>query len=179
MKNEDFIQVLSEQYYTILFQYVSNICSNKTIVPDIIQDTFLIAYEKAELLQKHPNIEAWLYRTAQYRMLQILLDPFHRNTCSSIIPENIYDTHNYKDECIASVELYCQIFQYIEPDEKKLFLQRYESGYPIKQLAKQYHTTEASIKMRLLRIRKKLRTACEKYYEMNGKTPLEDHRKQI
>lgn len=149
--------MLSQKYYQSLFQYISRICYDKSMVLDIVQDTFLIASEKVEELQSHEKIHAWLYCTAKYRMLQLLEERFYYDELGSIA-DSVCDNRNCENECIASLEQeYPRIAKHLSEEDLQLVIRHYEYGYGIRDLAETYHTTEASIKMRLYRIKNKLR----------------------
>ena len=157
MTDYEFMLELSDKYYTPLYEYINKICFNKSLVSDIIQDTFLIAYQKADKLQNHENLSGWLYLTARHRMLQIMAEYLNYNYLDSA--EALSDGHNYEDECIAIADLYPVISQYTTPDELSLILGHYKDGYTFHELAEKYDMTESSIKMKTTRAKKKLRRA--------------------
>lgn len=163
MTNSDFIRMLSDKYYYELFQYLNRVCANKAIIADILQDTFMIASQKADKLQNHKNLSAWMYCTARYRMLQMLAETLDYEELSSI-SDSIADTRIYEDECIAAADLYPELSKYVNPDHLNLLIQYYEEGYTLCELAEKYHTTEASVKMKIRRAQQKLKKALKKYY---------------
>lgn len=157
MTNDEFIFMLSEKYYRPLFQFIARTCRDKSMILDIVQDTFLIASEKADELQTHENVRAWLYRTARYRMLQLLVGSLNYDDLSALA-DRIGDDGNFEDDCIASLEQkYPSMADQLDAEDLQLVIKHYEEGYDFQELAKEYHTTEASIKMRLQRIKKRLR----------------------
>lgn len=158
MTNDDFILMISQKYYNYLFRYISRVCHNKSMVLDIVQETFMIASEKADELQSHENIHAWLYCTAKYKMLQFLAESLNYEELDSIA-DSVPDIRDFENECIASLEeqKYPRIAQTLSEEDLQLVIKHYEYGYGIRELAEDYHTTESSIKMRLHRIKKKLR----------------------
>lgn len=159
MTNDEFIFMLSQKYYNSLFRYIAKICRDKSMILDIVQDTFLIASEKVEELRTHENVHAWLYRTARYRMLQLLVEMMNYDELSSIA-DLVGDNKNLEDECIASLEQqYPKIANQLSAEDLQLVIKHYEEGYGFRELAEEYHTTEASIKMRLQRIKNKLRNS--------------------
>lgn len=162
MADYDFMQQLSDKYYNSLYQYVNKICFNKSIVFDIVQDTLMTAYQKADELQYHENLSGWLHLTAKHRMLQLLTECLNYDHLESI--EDLSDGRNYEDECIAIADLYPIMAEYLTPDELQLILQHYKEGYDFYELAEIHHTTKSSIKMKIARAKKKLRSAIHKKY---------------
>lgn len=156
MTNEELIIELSQKYYKSLYQYVKQICDDKTIVADIVQDTFMIAYEKADTLQKHEDPVKWLYITAKFRMLQITATTIQHKDLDSI-SELVPDSIEFEDDVITNCDAMLEVTRNLEPHEIRLIIQHYKEGYTPKELAEEYHTTPGSIKMRMQRAKQKLK----------------------
>ena len=163
MTNEEFIQLISRKYYKSLYQYVKQICPDKNLTSDIVQDTFLIAYEKADDLHAHQNIQGWLYRTARYRMLKQLEIALSYEELEEFA-ETLDDGKNYEEDIIDTLELYPEMAKHLDPYELRLILRHYEEGYDYTELARESHSSKASIKMRLQRIRRKLQEGLRQEY---------------
>lgn len=163
MTNEDFILMLSQKYYKPLYQYARKICDDRNFAADVVQDTLLIAYQKADELQKHENIGGWLYQTARYRILHTLEESLYYEDLSSI-SETISDNANFEDDCITILDLYPEIARQLNPQDLRLIIRHYEEGYNIKELAREYHTSCGSIKMRMHRIRRQLQKSLQGYF---------------
>lgn len=156
MTNDELMSILAQKYYKPLYQFIYRICSDKALVSDVVQDTFLIACEKMDTLQTHQSIEGWLYRTARFRMLQLLVERLNYENLDSLA-DCIEDNKNYEDECITTLEKYPKIAQYLDIAELQLIIKHYEEGYGFRELAWEYNTTEASIKMKIQRLKRRLR----------------------
>lgn len=156
MTNEELIIELSQKYYKSLYQYVKQICDDKTIVADIVQDTFMIAYEKADTLQKHEDPVKWLYITAKFRMLQITATAIQYKDLDSIA-ESVPDDIEFENDVISNCDAMLEMTRSLEPHEIRLIIQHYREGYTPKELAEEYHTTPGSIKMRMQRAKQKLK----------------------
>lgn len=163
MTNEEFIMMLSRKYYKTLYQYARKICNDKNIAADIVQDTLMIAYQKADKLQKHENIMGWLYQTARYRMLHLLEESLYYEELSTIA-ETTYDDSCFEDRCIAILDIYPEIARQLNPQDLRLLLRHYEEGYGYRELAEEYNTSQDSLKMRMQRIRKQLRKSLREYF---------------
>lgn len=156
MTNDELMSMLAQKYYKALYQFICRICSDKALVSDVVQDTFLIACEKMDNLQTHQSIEGWLYRTARFRMLQLLVERLNYENLDSLA-DSMGDNRNYEDECITALEKYPKIAQYLDIAELQLIIKHYEEGYGFRELAREYNTTEASIKMKIQRLKRRLR----------------------
>ena len=162
MTNEDFIVMLSQTYYKPLYQYARKICEDRTLAADIVQETLLIAYQKADELQNHENIAGWLYQTARYRMLHCLEDTLYYEELSTIA-ETVSDDAGFEDQSIAVLDLYPELARQLNPQDLRLIIRHYEEGYNYKELAEEYHTSPDSVKMRVQRIRKQLQKSLLKF----------------
>lgn len=163
MTNEDFILMLAGKYYKPLYLYARKICDDKNIAADIVQETFLIAYKKADTLQNHENIAGWLYQTARYRMLHLLEENLYYEELGTIA-EFIDCNSGFEDNCIAVLDLYPALARQLNPQDLRLIIRHYEEGYDYKELAEEYNTSHDSIKMRIMRIRKQLRKSLREYF---------------
>ena len=77
------------QMYPLLFEYARSSLSNDALAEEAVQDTFIIACQKAEALCNSPNPEGWLVNTlknvlsntirSQNIARRILLDYFATN----------------------------------------------------------------------------------------------------
>lgn len=162
MTNEDFIKKMSAKYYKPLYLYVRKICNNRTFAEDIVQDTFLIAYQKADELQEHENIAGWLYQTARYRMLHVVEENLYYEELDSIA-ETVSDNIGFEDECISVLDFYPEIARQLDPQDLRLIMRHYEEGYSYNELAQEYKTSRDSIKMKMQRIRRQLRKSLQEY----------------
>lgn len=157
MTNDDFIVMLTQKYYSSLFQYVSRVFHDRSMALDIVQETFLLVSEKADELQLHENIHDWLYNTARYKMLQYLPESSYYDALDTT-NNTAYDVRDYSNKYMLSLEQkYPSIASQLSPEDLQLVIKRYEHGYEISELAEEYHTTETSIKMRLRQITDELR----------------------
>lgn len=163
MTNEDFILMLSRKYYKPLYQYAKKICDDGNFAADVVQDTLLIAYQKADELQSHENIGGWLYQTARYRILHTLEENLYYEDLSTIT-ETISDSSGFEDDCITILDLYPEIARQLNPQDLRLIIRHYEEGYNVRELAREYDTSCASIKMRMHRIRRQLQKSLREYF---------------
>ena len=66
MNNADnFFQSLCEQYYADLGNFLLALTKDRELAQDLLQETFIVAWNKRELLLTHPNPAGFLFQTAR------------------------------------------------------------------------------------------------------------------
>ncbi|MDO5409749.1 MAG: sigma-70 family RNA polymerase sigma factor [Lachnospiraceae bacterium] len=156
MTNDQFIMLLSDKYYKPLYQYAIHICDDSAFAADIVQETLMTAYQKADELQKHENISGWLYQTARYKMLQMLAN-IRRYKALDNVADTLADNRDYEEECITRLELYPEMARNLSLEDLNLILKHYEEGFGYNELAEEYCSSEITIRSRVRRIRNRLR----------------------
>lgn len=160
MTKDEFIAELSDKYYKPLYVYIANNCSDKNMIEDIIQDTFTIAYKKADTLYSHPHILPWLYRTARFCILRTVEEVLYLEDLREIA-ELLEKEDHFEENCIRALDLYPEITKHITPEELRLIIQHFEEGYEFTELAEENHVSVDAIKMKISRIKKRLRKKLE------------------
>lgn len=156
MTNEEFIEELSDKYYTKLYIYVSCNCSDKDIVEDIIQETLFIAYKKADEIRTYSNILAWLYQTAHFCILRSIKNILYLEDIQEV-SENIENENHFEEDSIRALDFYPEVAKRISREEFQLIFKHYEEGYGFAELAEEKNTSVDAIRMKISRIKSKLR----------------------
>ena len=157
-----------ERFYmntkNIIYQYLYQHVEDYFEAEDIAQETYLMALEGWDTLQEHPNPAGWLVQTAKnlsisfrrhvyYRResFEELLErdiPYYEPAYNQLVMEDLLENvYNKKESVIA----------------KKYFL----GDDSIEELAKELGVSTGSIRSRLYRMRKRLKTyieSCEKVW---------------
>lgn len=162
MTNEEFVLMLSQKYYRKLYKYAKQICPDKNLAADIVQETLMVAYEKSQELKKHENILGWLYQTEKNRMSHMLRNSLLYYEELSTLSDTLQTKKNFEDESISAADLYPEIAKLLEPKDMQMLILHYKEKYTFEELAEDYGTSKASVKMRLQRARKKLRENLER-----------------
>ena len=165
MSNEEFILMLSQKYYKSLYHYIKKICIDQDLVQDIVQETFLLAHQKADRLQKHEDVKGWLFQTARYKMLHMVNDILYYEELEKI-SDKVSDPASFEDDHIVILDVYPEIRKHLNPAELNLFIRHYEEGYHYRELAEENHISQDSIKMRMQRIKKKLQNKLKEYWSV-------------
>ncbi|GAE90334.1 RNA polymerase sigma factor [Acetivibrio straminisolvens] len=81
---------LCQENYSRIYKYIFSMTGSKESTEDLIQEVFLIAYEKGEAFLQHEKPAAFLYKTAR-NMTATYLKQLKRQKISTVdyLPENI------------------------------------------------------------------------------------------
>ncbi len=159
------VQDWYEQYHSTLFSYALTKLHSSELADDCVQDVFQIAIEKADTLRSHENIGGWLMRTLQNRIALYFRKEAAKLHAYAAIPVQDSTRVLFDDDLISDAEILGmkeRLIGSFSPKEARLYALFYEEHRKIKEIAAQEATTEAAIKMRLVRLRNKI------YDRMNG-----------
>lgn len=151
----EFIQDLYLKEVDGLYRFVLQYSENAESAMDIVHDVFIIALDKAEYLKKHGCPEGWLYVTAK----KLLLREYKRrkrrlqNVDFEELVAQIRDTK--ADEMMESVEEN-PLYALLTRQEYEIVDLIYNQGYKGKDAARLLHINESTLRVKLLRIRKKI-----------------------
>ncbi len=149
--------------------------SHLEIIEDAVQDTFIKATTKWQA-QQPENPEAWLTKAAKNRVLDIFrtlkaekkhVPDFNYSTNAIAINELFLDTE-IEDAQLRMIFTACH--PRLDPRDRISFALKTVSGFSIKEIASALLTKEETIKKRLLRARKVIKTEDLKFTIPQGKS---------
>ena len=154
MQRDIFARLYAHHYDGALL-YALSLCRDRRLAEDLVQEAFLRAYQ--DLPDEIPSFRYWLMR-----VLRNLLIDYHRRQkflSSGEVPEQADDGTPerallQREDVLA---LYRAMAKLTEPDREILSL-FYFAGLPITELAQLLSLTPGAVKMRLVRLRRRLRT---------------------
>lgn len=153
---DKFLRELMEAAYEKIYTFVDRRQADKDFVEDVVQETFLEAYRKAEILMEHPNPLGWLYITARNKMMK--LNRRKKELCFFMDKETIYRERLKKDEAqYGEVELEEAIKATVGEEEYHILHDYYLGGYSSEEMAERYGLESGNLRMRVSRLKKKLR----------------------
>lgn len=132
--DESSFKVIFNFFYPRLYHFILDYIPNEDLAENIVQDTFLILWEKGKDLKEDTNINAWLYTVARNNCLKKLRD----NKSSSSTHLSILELE-MNTEALLSLDTsdltFCEIERIIEntlgrlsPQCRKIFeLSRFEN----------------------------------------------------
>lgn len=153
---DKFLKELMEAAYEKVYIFIDRRQTDKGLVEDVVQETFLEAYKKAEVLAEHPNPLGWLYLTARNKMLS--LSGSRKDLCFFEDGEEAYLNRAKMDDAkYGEVELEESIKAVVSEKDYQMLCDYYLNGYNSGELAGKYGVERGSLRMQVSRLKKKLR----------------------
>ncbi len=141
---------LYDATYQTVYTYIKRIYYyDESMVEDILQEVYLIAYKKISTLEKHPNQIGWMKRTAR-NVTYHILEKNHK------IDEILFGNEIEFSAGEMEFEPYYEVLgEILKPKELEILIKYYEEGYSLDELAKNHRITKSAMKMRIQRIKNK------------------------
>lgn len=153
---DNFLKELMEATYDKVYYFIGKKQADKGFVEDVVQETFLEAYKKAELLMDHPNQLGWLYVTAKHKMMK--LGAKRKELCFFEDGEVVYlENPSMESEQYAEIELAETIKTAASETEYQMLRDYYVNGYSSEEVADRYGVDRNGFRMRMTRLKKRLR----------------------
>ena len=134
---------------------------------DLLQDVFITAFDKYEKLISHPDIRRWLFTTANFKCKNFIrrqaterrrilrdADGDQIACIPDLSSENALDQILEEDLDCAGIVM--QFKADMTEADKLLYVQAYEEKMPSTVLSTVYGISEAAMRMRISRLRKKV-----------------------
>jgi RNA polymerase sigma-70 factor (ECF subfamily) len=174
--NKNAFKALYEDYYDRLYFFVLKNVDSKEAAEDITQDTFLKSMEKIDSLEKPENYVSWLHSIAynkctdmfRSRKSDVYFDTdeeFEAAMESHSLNEPIMVPEDYATDKDRARQLKAMIDS-LKPDMKSALILYYYNDMNLADVAKTMGIPENTVKQKLFRARKKLKSKIE---EMAGK----------
>ena len=155
---DEFLKELMEVAYEKVYIFIEIRQTDKGFVEDVVQETFLEAYKKAEVLMEHPNPIGWLYVTARNKMMS--LSSGKKDLCLYKNLEAVYlNSAKTDDVKYGEIELEESIKATISEKDYQMLCDYYLNGYNSGELAEKYGVGRSNLRMQVSRLKKKLRKA--------------------
>ncbi len=160
-----FFQKLCEQYYADLGNFLLALTKDREMAEDLLQETFIIAWQKRAQLPSHPNPAGFLFQTARncFKSAQRKRAKEQRR----LVP--LEQQEAQPAQCAADEELLRQqdasidelcwvdaVLQKLSAEERQLYEQHYLHKKSFVQLAREWGVSQTSLRMRAVRLRRKI-----------------------
>lgn len=174
MNNADnFFQSLCEQYYADLGNFLLALTKDRELAQDLLQETFIVAWNKRELLLTHPNPAGFLFQTARLclkhaRQKQKKQQSHVLYLDREQLAQQKQEQHGndpweelclQQDAAIDETKWITAALQQLSDEEYLLYRQHYLEKKTFVQLAQEHQQSAVCLRMRALRIRKKVQKA--------------------
>ena len=136
---------------------------DKSVAEDIVQEVFLIAYEKRTVIFSYENKRAFLYKvsknlTNEYIRKNQNCKIVELNENNIVDEEDLCDLICHKeDEKIDEQKYIADVIDELPEDKKELYHLYYIDKVPMKNIAKELNLNEATLRMRFVRLRKDIK----------------------
>jgi RNA polymerase sigma-70 factor (ECF subfamily) len=167
---------LVDEYSGMIFRLAVKILNNQQDAEDVLQETFIKAFQHIPTFQGLSSISTWLYRIATNEALMMIRK--RKPEIGSVSLEE-YEDHDDKEPmqiedwcCLPEEELLSaetkeyldEAIQNISNNLKVVFLLRDVEGFSVRETAEILEISEASVKTRLSRARMRLQQELSKYF---------------
>ena len=141
---------------------------------DLLQEVFLTAMEKSASLVSHPDVQRWLFTTANNKVMNYgskkaterrrtagYFEPCEVEQIPDQSAENILN--KIVDEEINVEFMIQQVMDGLTETDRRLYAQAYESKVSPVELSEVYGISEAAMRMRISRLRKRVLFAVKSF----------------
>lgn len=141
--------------YKDLYRYVNRMDGIQGMEEDVVQEVYILAYVKWDVVYRHPKPMAWLYVTANY-----LVKNLRRLTKNRALSLELFnDTRNISvlEADFGKVEWRLALHKILSEKDWEILWKYCVEGYEIAELARLMKSSENSIRMQISRIRRKIK----------------------
>ena len=153
--------VLVESYKDLVFSLALKIIKNRVEAEEVSQDTFIKAFKNLEKFKGDSKFSTWLYKITYNNCMDVVkkrarihdhreIDEVVENKLEAV--ENTLDTIEREER--AEIMKHC--LNYLPQDEKSILWLFYFKELSLKEIVEVTSFTEANIKVKLHRARKRL-----------------------
>lgn len=151
-EDQDFLQGLFLANYGVLLRYAQTVKKNES-GEDMVQETFLIASCRIDVLRGSPNPAGWLMRTLQ----NVLRKSFRKEAPLSLDEDKLIQDQPREPAFEGFTLLQETCMSYLSEEDWELLYKK-SQGYTSKELAEEYSMRESACKMRISRAKALLRS---------------------
>lgn len=160
-EDREFFEDLYVSEYENIKNYVRRMVTDSNGIEDIVQETFIEAYRKANYLRTHPNLPGWLRLTAKNKVMKWEEKQRKYNLDFNFMLENSDLNKSSGVDEFQMAEAYSTVCKILSKEELALLRDYYEYGYTSKELAKRLGISETCFKVRILRMKQKIKNSLQ------------------
>ena len=168
--NEDAFDQIYNTYSAMCYRSAYLICQNEADAQDVLQDTFITFYHKAQRLRKPESLKYWLLRCVTSKSRDLL-----RKRKSESPAENIRELADWNsDERIdtAEVIVFRECIRALEPKYREVLVLHYYNGLSVREIAAVTGQLAGTVKSRLYYARQRLKEAIEEGQSESARRPV-------
>jgi len=141
-----------KQHEQKLYSLALRITKSDLYAKDVVQEVFLKLWEYREEMQAIKNIEAWLYRLTENKIIDFLRKASADDRLKEAVWNNLLKSFNETEALVAAKE-YNQVIQkaieQLPPQRKLIYYLNREEGLNYQEIAKELHISKHTVKNQL------------------------------
>jgi RNA polymerase sigma-70 factor (family 1) len=146
-----FTAIFREQEYK-LYTLALRLTKSDQYAKDIVQEVFMKLWEHRERMHQIENVEAWLYRVTENKVVDFLRKASADNRLKSAIWHNLQEILNDTGSAVEAKEFNSFIQKAIEqlpPQRKIIYKLNREKGLNYQEIADELHISRHTVKNQL------------------------------
>lgn len=162
-EEQSFLDQLFRQYGSRLRGHCLRLTASPDQADESVQMTFLAATERAASLMVHPNPAGWLYVTALHmvrRLRRTAARAAGQVSTDGLESDLALSTSAGEDRMDTGIDVRAALEQ-LDGRDQRLYRMIFEQDLDYARIAEQEQTTEAAVKMRAMRLRRKVKKLLE------------------
>lgn len=135
-----------------LYTLAQRITKSDLYAKDIIQEVFLTLWEHRDGIDSIHNMEAWLYRVTENKLIDFLRKTASDNRLREAVWNNLLKNFNDTEALVAAKEYNAVIQKAIDqlpPQRKLIYYMNREEGMDYQQIANELHISRHTVKNQL------------------------------
>ena len=154
-EQKEIIGQLMRQYAPLMVQLTFRRTGDPQLAEELVQETFLTACKKADIVCSHEKPQAWLYQTLQYLTIKEINRACHRREQSS---EDLQDL-GAADDPPAFHEI---LPRNLTTEERRILILRFEHRLSHREIAEALGISEAACRKQVSRALQKCRISIKR-----------------
>ena len=154
-EQKEIIGQLMRQYAPLMVQLTFRRTGDPQLAEELVQETFLTACKKADIVCSHEKPQAWLYQTSQYLTIKEINRACHRREQSS---EDLQDL-GAADDPPAFHEI---LPRNLTTEERRILILRFEHRLSHREIAEALGISEAACRKQVSRALQKCRISIKR-----------------
>jgi len=158
----EFVQLLTKVQLGLL-RYITALVGNSDAANNILQETNLLLWQKADEFQAGTNFDAWATKVAYWQVKAYVRDRGRdRHVFSEELVAQLAESSEPGTDVDLSVQMLQRCLEILRRVDRELIALRYGSGFSVRQLSSHLGKSPAAVKGALLRTRRTLRACIER-----------------